>query len=165
MKNQTTKALLSEFYKQKENKPLNQIIAITQLTMRRLLNYQRATENNANTANKRQWLEMTLETMRNAEKTRQLASHIRATVDYAGYLFRVQNKMTAYRPFYSDGHLHNALVKLMNTLAITIDMVGVDDCVDITINSAVPVQPVDKTPRKPFYLIAFNGSGESRCCR
>jgi hypothetical protein len=133
--------------------------------MRRLLNYQRVNENRANTASKRQWVDMTLETMRNAERTRQISSHIRATVDYAGYLFRVQNKMAAYQPFYADGYLHNALVELLNTLAITVDMVGVDDCVDGTINSTGPVQSVDAAPRKPLYLIASTVHGESRCWR
>ena len=143
---------------------MNQIIEITQLTMRRLLNYQRVTENNASTANRRQWVDMTLETMRHAQKTGQTASHIRATVDYAGYLFRVQNNLTAYRPFYADGHLHNALVNLMNTLAIPIDMVDLEDCVQDNTKGNNPVEPV-ATPRTPLVLVASNDNGKFRCYR
>lgn len=143
---------------------MNQIIAITQLSMRRLLNYQRVTENNANAANRRQWVDMTLETMQHAEKTGQTASHIRATVDYAGYLFRVQNNMTAYRPFYADGHLHNALVALMNELAIPVDMVAVEDCVQDDTKGKKTVGPVE-TPRTPLVLVASNANREIRCCR
>jgi hypothetical protein len=132
--------------------------------MKRLLNYQRVTENNANAANRRQWVEMTLERMRDAEKTGQLASHIRATVDYAGYLFRVQNKMTVYRPFFADGYLHNALAKLMNTLAIPVDLVALADDVADDINGTRPAESV-RAPRQPLVLIASNGNGEFRCCR
>jgi hypothetical protein len=105
---------------------LYQIIAISQITMKRLLNYQRVTENNANATNKRQWIETTLENMRKAEESRQTAAQIGATVAYAGYLFRVQNKMSNYRLPDCDGLLHNALVDLMNTLDIPVDMVAVD---------------------------------------
>lgn len=143
---------------------MNQIIAISQLSMRRLLNYQRVTENNANSANRRQWVDMTLETMQHAEKTGRKASHISATVDYAGYLFRVQNNMTAYRPFYADGHLHNALVALMNELAIPVGMVSVEDCTRVDPKRNNPVGPA-VTPRTPLVLVASNANGERRCCQ
>ena len=104
-----------------------QIIAISRITMKRLLNYQRVSENNANAANTRQWTRMTLENMRKAEQTRQIAVRIGATVAYAGYLFRVQNKMSHSRGTDCDGHLHNALVELMNSLGIAVEMVTIDD--------------------------------------
>jgi hypothetical protein len=105
---------------------LDEIIAISQITMKRLLNYQRVIENNATAANKRQWMEMTLENMRRAEKSRQRAALIGAAVAYAGYLFRVQNRITAFRASDGDGLLYNALIELMNRLDITIEMVPVD---------------------------------------
>lgn len=46
---------------------------------------------------------------------------------YAGYLFRVQNNLNHFRVSYCDGHLHNALLKLMHTLGIPVEMVTVDD--------------------------------------
>lgn len=95
--------------------------------MRRLLNYQRVTENNARAANRHQWMKMNLENMRAAEKTHKTAAYIETVVAYAGYLFRVQNEMTHYRPSYYDGHLHNSLVDLLNTLGIPVEMVVVQD--------------------------------------
>ena len=136
---------------------MNQIIEITPLTMKRLLNYQRVTENNAHTANKHQWIDMTLENMRHAEKTRQAANHIRATVAYAGYLFKVQNQLTGYRQTYCDGHLHNALVALMDELAIAVDMVIVDDIKEAEATESEN-QIVHAGPhRRPLYLVASNG--------
>jgi hypothetical protein len=105
---------------------LYETIAISLITMKRLMNYQRVTENKARAANNRQWRKMTLETMHKAEETRQTAAHIGATVAYAGYLFRVQNKMSACLPSHCDGPLFNALVELMNTLDIPVEMIAVE---------------------------------------
>jgi hypothetical protein len=58
------------------------------LTMKRLLKYQRVTENNAYTANRHQWIDMTTENMHYSEKTRQAAGHIRTTVADAGIYSR-----------------------------------------------------------------------------
>lgn len=136
---------------------MNQIIEITPLTMKRLLNYQRVTENNAHTANRHQWIDMTLGNMCHAEKTRQAASHIRATVAYAGYLFKVQNQLTGYRQTYCDGHLHNALLALMGELAIAVDMVIVDDIKAAKVanreNQFVHAGP----HRRPLHLVVSNG--------
>lgn len=112
--------------KTKEREQLNEIIAISQVTMKRLLNYQRVTQNNAKAANKRQWMKMTLENMQKAEKSRQAAAQIGAAVAYAGYLFRVQNKIINYRATECDGLLYNALIDLMNRMDISVEMVAVD---------------------------------------
>jgi hypothetical protein len=114
-------------HKREETEQLDEIIAISQITMKRLLNYQRVIENNAKAANKRQWMEMTLENMRKAEESRQAAELIGATVAYAGYLFRVQHKMMNYRASDNDGLLYNALIELMNRLNISVEMVAVDE--------------------------------------
>lgn len=106
-----------------------QVISISQITMKRLLNYQRVTENQAKAASKRQWIDMTPQNMHAAEETRQTAARISAAVAYAGYLFRVQNQMTHYRASYCDGPLHNGLVELLTTLNIPIDLIAVDDTV------------------------------------
>lgn len=110
----------------KGSEPLQQIIAISQITMKRLLNYQRVTEKKANMANKHQWIKMTLENMRKAEETRRTAMQINAAVSYAGYLFRVQNNMSHYHTNDCEGLLHNSLVTLMNRLDIAVEMVAVD---------------------------------------
>jgi hypothetical protein len=110
----------------KGRQQLNQIIAISQITMKRLLNYQRVTENHAKAANRRQWIDMTLENMHKAEESGQAAAQIGAAVAYAGYLFRVQHNITNYRASECDGHLYNALIKLMNKLNITVEMVAVN---------------------------------------
>ena len=105
---------------------MQEIIEITALTMKRLLNYQRVAENQARAANKRQWTAMTLETMRKAEAARQTAAHLGGVVAYAGYLFRVQNQAAAYRTLFADGLLHNGLVELLNTLNINVAMIPVE---------------------------------------
>jgi hypothetical protein len=105
---------------------LDEIIAISHITMKRLLNYHRVVEIKAKAANKRQWMEMTLENMRKAAKSRQRADLIGATVAYAGHLFRVQKKTVAYRASDCDGLLYNTLIELMNRLGITVETVAVD---------------------------------------
>jgi hypothetical protein len=108
-------------------KRMVQVVSISQITMKRLFNYQRVTENRASAAGKRQWIDMTPQNMRAAEDTRQTAARISAAVAYAGYLFRVQNQMTHYRASYCDGPLHNTLIELLNTLNIPIDLISVDE--------------------------------------
>lgn len=137
-----------------------QIIAITQLTMKRLLNYQRVTEKDANAANKRQWMAMTLDNMRKADARRQAAAHIGAMVAYAGFLFRVQNKTAAYRTLYGEGLLHNGLVALMNTLNIPVNMVGIDDMVPADGGVESPMPPA-QTGQAALHLVRTGTTGIS----
>ena len=103
-----------------------QTIAITPMTMKRLMNYQRVVEREAEAANVRQWRSMTAENMRLSEAARKNAERMGAAVAYAGFLYRVQNNLASYRVLPSEHHLHNELVDLMNELGIRIAMVTVD---------------------------------------
>lgn len=103
-----------------------QTVAITPVTMKRLMNYQRVIEREANAANERQWRKMSAENMRLFEVARQEAERLGAIVAYAGFLFRVQNNLIPYRVLPNEYRLHNALVELMNELSIHVVMVEVD---------------------------------------
>jgi hypothetical protein len=103
-----------------------QTVAITPVTMKRLLNYQRVIEKEADAANIRQWRKMTTENMQMSTAARQAAERLGAVVAYAGFLFRVQNNLISYRVLPGEFHLHNELVELMNELSIPVAMVAVD---------------------------------------
>jgi hypothetical protein len=114
------------FKKRQEVRDMLQMKVISQITMRRLLNYQRVVENEARAAARLQWKKMTLDSMRRAEAASQKSVHIRAIVAYAASLFRIQNNMPSYRPFHEDYLLHNGLVELMNELRIPIKSISID---------------------------------------
>ena len=103
-----------------------QTVAITPVTMKRLMNYQCVVERKANAANERQWQKMTAENMRLFEVVRIETERLRAIVTYAGFLFRVQNCLVPYRVFPFEYRLHNALVELMNVLSIPVLMIAVN---------------------------------------
>lgn len=103
-----------------------QTVAITPVTMKRLINYQRVVEREADAANARQWRKMTAENMRLCDAARKNAERMGAVVAYAGFLYRVQNNLASYRVLPSEHHLHNELVDLMNALGIPVAMVAVD---------------------------------------
>jgi hypothetical protein len=103
-----------------------EIIAITPVTMKRMMNYQRVVERESEAANARQWRKMTADNMRSFEAARKRAERLGGVVAYAGFLYRVQNNLTSYRVLPSEHHLHNGLVDLMNELGISVAFVAVD---------------------------------------
>ena len=105
---------------------MRQMIELSQLTMKRLINYQRVVENQARSADRRQWTKMKLDNMNRSEAARKRAARMGAIVAYSGCLFRIQNKMPPYRQFREDVQLHNGLVELMDELNIPTSFVNVD---------------------------------------
>lgn len=103
-----------------------QTIAMPPVTLRRLLNYQRVTENKAKAAYQQQWIDMAPANMLRCEVAKQQLESIGAIVAYAGFLFRVQNKMMSYTVLPNEYLLHNALVELMGELRISIKMVDLE---------------------------------------
>jgi hypothetical protein len=110
---------------------MNQTIEITMVTMKRLLNYQRVIDRQADTANRHRWQSMTTENMRRYECASQKARHLDAIVAYAGFLFRVQNNLISYTALHGEYLLHNGLVELMKELDIPIEIVAVEDVIDV----------------------------------
>ena len=132
---------------------MQQMIEITRVTMKRLLNTQRVVENEAKAANRLQWMKMTLDTMRRAESARQKAAHISAIVAYSGCLFRLQNKIKPYRMIDDDYFLHNGLVDLMTALGIPINFINVD----IPLDDHAACQAERKTSRNAKLISLNNG--------
>lgn len=109
-----------------------QTIAITTVTMKRLLNYQRVAEREANAAARLQWRQMTPENMQRFETARKRSERLSAIVVYAGFLFRVQNRLVAYTAFPDEYLLHNELVNLLNELRIPLKMIATEIAEDHT---------------------------------
>lgn len=103
---------------------MRKLIAITPLTLKRLLNYQRVVDNEAHRAEKAQWIEITLERMEEYQAARQRLDHVAAVAEYAGYLFRVESGEMAYRTFYGEPFLINALVEILDELRIPVKLIS-----------------------------------------
>jgi hypothetical protein len=103
---------------------MSQIVEITPLTLKRLLNYQRVVDNETQRAEKIQWIEMTLDRMQEYQAARHKSDHVGAVVAYAGFLFRVETGAMAYRALYGEPFLSNALVEVLGELNITVKLVG-----------------------------------------
>ena len=141
---------------------MQEIVAITPVTMKRLLNYQRVVQNQANTANRRQWIEMTLETMRLAEETRQMVAHIDGAVAYAGDLFRLQNQMAPFNRLHGDYRLHNALVAVIKTLGIAVEWIVVD--IPEVVGRQTPCPAIHDHGERPYlHLVQSGAVGDPRC--
>lgn len=106
---------------------MGQLIEITPLTLKRLLNYQRVAENETQRAEKFQWIEMTLDRMREYQTARQKSDHLGAVAAYAGFLFRVETGTMDYRTLYGEPFLANALVAVLGELNIPVRLIGVPD--------------------------------------
>jgi len=103
---------------------MGQIIEITPLTLKRLLNYQRVVDNETQRAEKVQWIEMTLDRMQEYQAARQKSDHVGAVAAYAGFLFRVETGAMAYRTLYGEPFLMNALVEVLGELKIPVRLVS-----------------------------------------
>jgi hypothetical protein len=104
---------------------MGQIIEITPLTLKRLLNYQRVVDNETQRAEKIQWIEMTLNKMQEYQVARQKSDHVGAVAAYAGFLFQVETGRLAYRTLYGEPFLTNALVEVLGELKIPVNLVSV----------------------------------------
>jgi hypothetical protein len=104
---------------------MGQLIEVTPLTLKRLQNYQRVVDNETQRAEKLQWIEMTLDRMRECQDARQKSDHIGAVAAYAGFLYRVETGATAYRPLYGEPFLMNALVEVLGELRVPVRLVDV----------------------------------------
>jgi hypothetical protein len=103
---------------------MGQIIEITPLTLKRLLNYLRVVDNETQKAEKIQWIEMTLDRMQEYQAARQKSDHVGAVTAYAGFLFQVETRAMAYRPLYGEPFLNNALVEVLGELKIPVRLVS-----------------------------------------
>jgi len=106
---------------------MGQLIEITPLTLKRLLNYLRIVDNETRRAEKLQWIEMTLDRMQEYQAARQKSDHLGAVAAYAGFLFRVETGIMDYRTLYGEPFLSNALVKVLGELNIPVNLVSVPD--------------------------------------
>ncbi|NIQ96438.1 MAG: hypothetical protein GWO11_05195 [Desulfuromonadales bacterium] len=102
-----------------------EIIEITPVTLKRLLNYQRVVDNSLKKAAKDQWIDMTLEKMETCHAARQKAGHVNTASAYADFLFRVQNGLMPYRTLSGEFLLRNALVELLGELDIPVTFIRV----------------------------------------
>jgi len=104
---------------------VRQIVEITPVTLRRLRNYGQVAENKMKVAHKKQWMTMTLESMKEYQDALKYSDRASAVVGYASFLFRVQNGMTPPRILYGEQLLRNTLVHLLKELHIPIVLVDV----------------------------------------
>lgn len=98
-------------------------IEISDTTLKRLVNYEEVTRKNYEVADKRQWIDMRLEVMRECEQLCERFRHIAQVAGYSLYLFKVQNGLAPIRSIYAEPAISNGLIKLMNELNIPIRMV------------------------------------------
>lgn len=103
---------------------MGQLIEITPLTLRRLLNYQRVVDTATQKAEQAQWIEMTLERMLEYQASREKSDHVGAVAAYAGFLFRVETGVMDYRALYGEPFLANALLEILGELHIPVNLVN-----------------------------------------
>jgi len=104
---------------------MGQLVEITPLTLKRLLNYQRVVDNATQKAQRIQWIEMTLERMQDYQNARQRSDHLAAVTAYAGFLFQVETGAINYRTLYGEPFLANALLGVLDELNIPVNLVNV----------------------------------------
>jgi hypothetical protein len=114
---------------------MRQMIEITPMTLKRLQNYHQVVDNELKKAHKLQWMEMTLDRMKEYQEVLHRADHVGAAVGYASFLFRVQNGMTPARILYGEQVLRNTLLELMKMLRISVVMIAVTEEEPETANS------------------------------
>ncbi|MGE4543183.1 MAG: hypothetical protein AB7D06_03635 [Pedobacter sp.] len=102
---------------------MRRVVEITALTLKRLQNYRQVVDNELHHAHKRQWMEMTLESMQACEVAVKKSDRIGAAVGYASVQFRIQNGLTHDRSLYGEPLLVNGLVGLLRELCIPVVMI------------------------------------------
>ena len=100
------------------------VIEITDLTLKRLNNYEAVLSKESLEADKLQWRVMTREVMQAAELARTRAREISALVAYARYLNRIQSGRNYPRSIYGEPLLSQALADLLEKLSIERTMVA-----------------------------------------
>lgn len=98
-------------------------ISITDTILKRLVNYENVMRRKLQTAEKRQWTDMTLENMQEFEKVREQARSIFALAGYCLYLYKVQKGLREAASVYGEPLLHNALVELLNELNVPVQFI------------------------------------------
>lgn len=96
------------------------VMEITELTLKRLTNYNAAVHTRSAQAQKHQWQQMSLEVMQKAERERQNARAVGAIVAYSLYLYELQNGLREPRAIYGEPALAQALARLLQELDIPI---------------------------------------------
>lgn len=104
---------------------MGQLVEITPLTLKRMVNYQRVVDNAAQRAERVQWIEMTLERMQEFQAAHLKSDRIGAAVAYASFLFRVETGELDYRTLYGEPFLANLLLEVMGELNIPVNLVNV----------------------------------------
>lgn len=99
------------------------VVEITEVTLKRLTNYESIVLKDHLEAEKLQWRVMILEVMQAAEKARSRASRVSAAVTYARYLHRLQTGKDHTRYIYGEPMLSRSLRDLMTELSIERRMV------------------------------------------
>ena len=94
------------------------VIEITEITLKRLDNYEAVLLKEFQEADKLQWRIMTCEVMQAAEQARRRAREVSAIVAYARYLSRIQSGRNDPRYIYGEPQLSQALADLMLELSI-----------------------------------------------
>jgi hypothetical protein len=98
-------------------------ISITDTILKRLVNYENVMRRKLDSAEKRQWTDMTLENMQEFEKVREQARSIFALAGYGLYLYKVQKGLREATSVYGEPLLHNALVDLLNELNVPVQFI------------------------------------------
>jgi len=100
------------------------VIEITDLTLKRLDNYETVLSRAYQEADRLQWRVMTREVMQAAEQAGSRAREVSAVVAYARYLNRLQSGRDYPRSIYGEPLLSQALADLLETLSIERNMVA-----------------------------------------
>lgn len=96
------------------------VIEISETILRRLDNYAAAAHNRYREAEKRQWMTLTLDTIRSCEEAKARAQRAAATAAYSRYLYQVQRGLSETRSIYGEPLLSRALVEQMHELGIPV---------------------------------------------
>lgn len=99
------------------------VIEITEMTLKRLTNYESIVLKDHLEVEKLQWRVMILKVMQAAEKAKSRASQVSTAVTYARYLYRLQTGQDHTRYIYGEPLLSQSLVDLMKELSIEQRMV------------------------------------------
>jgi len=95
-------------------------IVITDTILKRLVNFNNIVQQEYQTAEKRQWQEMTLDNMQAYQQAKEKAGAHSAIAGYGLYLYKVQKGLREPRPIYGEPLLHNALLALLRQLNIPV---------------------------------------------
>jgi hypothetical protein len=102
-------------------------VCITDTVLKRLVNYEKVMRQQLRTAEKRQWIDMTLHNMQEYATIKARSQAAFATAGYGLYLYKVQKGLRKTASVYGEPLLHNSLLKLLEEWHVPVRFVECPD--------------------------------------